>query len=53
VKTTYLYQTAVIEEMGLSEYDRILTKIKQKFKNHGAKIVLMNFLQKRCKNNSG
>jgi len=25
-ETTYLYQTAVIQEMGLSEYDRILTK---------------------------
>jgi len=51
VKTTYLYQTALSQEMGLSKYDRILIlkKISKTNKSHKAKRVLMNFPQKRCK----
>jgi len=39
--------------MGLSEYDRILIKIKYKFKSYEAKRVFVNFPQKKYKNNSG
>ena len=33
--------------MGLSEYDRILIKVKKKFKSHGGKRMFMNFSQKK------